>query len=75
MPDAAVMPYPSHLLMRPHFSWDLSRSTSPTLPTWTLSSISNAGVTATATRIFRVPDCNLRYQTKATLTAEICSVG
>lgn len=38
-------------------------------------STSSAGIMAAATQILRVPDCNLKYQPKATLTAEICSVG
>lgn len=44
----------------------------PLLPR-SLSSISNAGIAAAATQIFGDPDCNLKYQTKATLTADVCS--
>lgn len=32
MPDAAVTPYPSYSLLRPRFSWDLLKSTSPCSP-------------------------------------------
>lgn len=48
-----------------------SGSANPTLPCWTPPSISNAGVTAVAALLLGAPDCNLKYQAKATLAAEI----
>lgn len=65
MPDAAATLYPSYLLIKAPFSWGLSRSRSPTLPSRTPSSISSAGITAAGTQLLEGPDCKLNYQTKA----------